>query len=70
MIRGLEYYSDMDVDASALAYLSSIFEGSEELFDDHGKLVEDESEWSRLAAHYALTYAQEWLAKHLEEPQP
>lgn len=67
MIRELETYSDMEVDAGAIAYLSWIFEGSEELFDDQGKLVEDEGEWSRWAAHYAVTDAQEWLAKHHEE---
>ncbi len=70
MIRELEYYSDMDVDAVALAYVASILEGSEELFDDDGRLVEDEGEWSRLAAHYALTEAQSWLDKHPEEKQP
>jgi hypothetical protein len=67
MIRELETFSDMEVDAGALAYMSWIFEGSEDLFDEQGKLVEEESEWSHLAQHYALTYAQEWLDGHPEE---
>ena len=39
------------------------------LFDEQGKLVEEESEWSHLAQHYALAYAQEWLDGHPEEPK-
>ena len=66
-IRELQWYSDLDVDAEGLAYLAWIFEGSEDLFDDQGRLVEDEPEWSRWATHYALEYAQDWLTTHPEE---
>ena len=70
MIRELETFSDMEVDAGALGYLTWVFEGSEELFDEQGKLVEDESEWMRAAAQFALSEAQEWLAKHPDGATP
>jgi hypothetical protein len=66
-IRELQCYSDVEVDAGALAYMAWIYEGSEELFEEKGQVVTDENEWQRLATRYVTIEAQEWLANHPEE---